>query len=306
VVLTFALLLFVLTTALGVLIGVRFWIRPKAAVDRLMETTTPIAASKPESLRSSLRHLIDAAGRRLGSREQDRERVLQLLVCAGLRKPGALNLYYGFRVVSCAALCAAAAGVCLMRGVDGSTLIMSTLGGLLAGYMLPAEVLRLMTRRRRRAIEHGLPNTLDLLTVCVESGLGLDQGIMHVARELGRAHPEMSEELSMINFETRAGKSRPEALRKLAARTKVQDLKELASVLIQADRFGTSVAQTLRTYSTHLRVQARQRAEEKAAQLSVKLVFPIFFFILPSLFVITVGPVVVRIVRDLLPMMNSI
>jgi tight adherence protein C len=110
----------------------------------------------------------------------------------------------------------------------------------------------------------------------------------------------------MINFETRAGKSRPEALRNLAARTGVQEVKELAAVLIQADRFGTSVAQTLRTYSSHLRIQARQRAEEKAAQLSVKLVFPIFFFILPSLFVITVGPVIVRIFCDLLPMMNSL
>ena len=110
----------------------------------------------------------------------------------------------------------------------------------------------------------------------------------------------------MINFETRAGKARSEAFRNLAARTGVPDVRELVAVLIQADRFGTSIAQTLRTYSNHLRIQARQRAEEKAAQLSVKLVFPIFFFILPSLFVITVGPVVVRIVRDLLPMMNSL
>ncbi len=189
---------------------------------------------------------------------------------------------------------------------DSSTLIMAALGGLLAGYCLPSQFLLLMTRRRKRSIQRALPNTLDLLTICVESGLGLDQAILHVARELGRAHAEMSEELSMINFETRAGKSRPEALHNLAHRTGVQDVKELVAVLIQADRFGTSVAQTLRTYSSHLRIQARQRAEEKAAQLSVKLVFPIFFFILPSLFVITVGPVVVRIVRDLLPMMNSI
>ena len=171
---------------------------------------------------------------------------------------------------------------------------------------MPGEFVRMMTRKRRKSIQRALPNTLDLLTICVESGLGLDQGILHVARELGRSHREMAEEMSMINFETRAGKSRPEALRNLAARTGVPDVKELTAVLIQADRFGTSVAQTLRTYSSHLRVQARQRAEEKAAQLSVKLVFPIFFFILPSLFVITVGPVVVRIMCDLLPMMNSI
>jgi tight adherence protein C len=183
---------------------------------------------------------------------------------------------------------------------------MAGLGGVLAGFCLPGEFLSLMARRRKKSIQRALPNMLDLLTICVESGLGLDQAILHVSRELGRAYQEMSEELQMINFETRAGKSRPEALRNLANRTGVQDVKELTAVLIQADRFGTSVAQTLRTYASHLRIQARQRAEEKAAKLSVKLVFPIFFFILPSLFVITVGPVVVRIFRDLLPMMNSL
>jgi tight adherence protein C len=305
VVIALASLLFVLITTLGILVGVRFWIRPKAAVDRLTDTAAPVTHSR-ESLRITARRFIDAAGSKLSSREKDRDRVVQQLICAGFRKPGAVNLYYGSRIVACVLLCAAAIGICLIRRPDTSTFIMIVLGGLMAGYMLPGEFLRLMTRRRKHAIEHALPNTLDLLTVCVESGLGLDQGILHVARELGRAHPEMSEELSMINFETRAGKARPEALRNLASRTNVQDVKELVSVLIQADRFGTSVAQTLRTYSTHLRVQAHQRAEEKAAQLSVKLVFPIFFFILPSLFVITVGPVVVRIVRDLLPMMKAL
>ena len=298
-------LLFFLIATLGFLIGVRLWIHPKAAVDRVMGTS-PHAVESRQPFRLNLRRLIDSAGSRLGTREKDRERVIQELVGAGFRRSGAANLYYGSRVIASVLLGGAGAGLCLLRAADGSTLIMCALGGLGAGYHLPTEFVRLMTRRRKHSIERALPNTLDLLTVCVESGLGLDQGIMHVARELARAHPELSEELSMINLETRAGKSRPEALRNLAARTKVQNVKELVAVLIQADRFGTSVAQTLRTYSSHLRVQSRQRAEEKAAQLSVKLVFPIFFFILPSLFVITVGPVVVRIVVDLLPMMNSL
>jgi tight adherence protein C len=231
---------------------------------------------------------------------------MQQLARAGFRKSSALNLYNGSRGLASAILSLALTGVCLLQDTDTSTLIMAALGGVMAGFFLPGEFLRLMIRRRARTIQRALPNMLDMLTICVESGLGLDQAILHVSRELGRAHQELSQELSMINFETRAGKSRPEALRNLAARTGVQDVKELTAVLIQADRFGTSVAQTLRTYSNHLRIQARQRAEEKAAQLSVKLVFPIFFFILPSLFVITVGPVVVRIVRDLLPMMNSL
>lgn len=303
-VLALASFLFLLTAGLGMMIGMRYWVRPKAAVDRLTQTVAPV--NSRESLRVLLRRWVDSAGSRLSTREKEREKVVQELVGAGFRKPGAVNFYYGSRLIAAVGLGALAFAACVIRHAGGSTLIMCALGGLVAGYLLPTEFVRLMTRRRRRSIERALPNTLDLLTVCVESGLGLDQGILYVARELARAHPEMSEELSMINFETRAGKSRPEALRNLASRTKVQDVRELVSVLIQADRFGTSVAQTLRTYSTHLRVQARQRAEEKAAQLSVKLVFPIFFFILPSLFVITVGPVVVRIIRDLLPMMKGI
>ena len=118
--------------------------------------------------------------------------------------------------------------------------------------------------------------------------------------------PEITEELAIVNLELKAGKRRAEALRNLADRTAVDDLKKLVAVLIQADRFGTGVAQSLRAHSDYMRVQARQIAEEKAAKLGVKLVFPIFFCILPSLFVVTVGPVVMRIMRQLLPMMNNV
>jgi tight adherence protein C len=128
---------------------------------------------------------------------------------------------------------------------------------------------------------------------------------MQVAKELEAAHPEISEELAIVNLELKAGKRRAEALRNLADRTAVEDLKKLVAVLIQADRFGTGVAQSLRAHSDYMRVQARQVAEEKAAKLGVKLVFPIFFCILPSLFVVTVGPVVMKIMRELIPMMNN-
>ena len=154
-------------------------------------------------------------------------------------------------------------------------------------------------------IARGLPNALDLLVVCVESGLGLDQAILQVSKELEHAHPEISEEFGFVNLELKAGKRRVEALRNLAERTGVDDLKKLVAVLIQADRFGTGVAQSLRAHADFMRVQARQIAEEKAAKLGVKLIFPIFFCILPSLFVVTVGPVVMKIMRELIPMMNN-
>jgi tight adherence protein C len=174
------------------------------------------------------------------------------------------------------------------------------------GFFGPNEYVRRAAGRRQHEIAKGLPNALDLLVVCVESGLGLDQAILQVSKELEHAHPEISEEFGMVNLELKAGKRRVEALRNLAERTGVDDLKKLVAVLIQADRFGTGVAQSLRAHADFMRVQARQVAEEKAAKLGVKLVFPIFFCILPSLFVVTVGPVVVKIMRELLPMMNNI
>jgi tight adherence protein C len=144
------------------------------------------------------------------------------------------------------------------------------------------------------------------MVVCVEAGLGLDQTTVQVAKELEHAHPEISSEFAMLNLELRAGKRRPEALRNLAERTGVDDLKKLVAVLIQADRFGTSIAQSLRGHSDYMRVMARQRAEERAAKIAVKLVFPIFFCILPSLFVVTVGPVLTRLIRDLIPMVENL
>ena len=150
-----------------------------------------------------------------------------------------------------------------------------------------------------------LPNALDLLVVCVESGLGLDQAIMQVSREMQTGYGELASEFAITNLEMRHGTRRADALRNLGERTGVDDVKKLVGTLIQADRFGTSIAQTLRTHSDFMRLQARQRAEEKAAKIGIKLVFPIFFCILPSLFVVTVGPVIVTIFTKLIPMMNG-
>ena len=141
------------------------------------------------------------------------------------------------------------------------------------GFFGPNEYVRRKAAGRQKQIARGLPNALDLLVVCVESGLGLDQAILQVSKELEHAHPEISEEFGLVNLELKAGKRRVEALRNLAERTGVDDLKKLVAVLIQADRFGTGVAQSLRAHSDFMRVQARQIAEEKAAKLGVKLIF---------------------------------
>ena len=188
---------------------------------------------------------------------------------------------------------------------DASNKFVAVLAAVAAGFFGPNEYVNILSKRRQKEIQRGLANGLDLLVVCVESGLGLDQAILQVSKELEHAHPEICEEFMVVNLELKAGKRRVEALRNLAERTSVDDLKKLVAVLIQADRFGTGVAQSLRQHADFMRVHARQVAEEKAAKLGVKLIFPIFFCILPSLFLVTVGPMAVKIVRELGPMMNN-
>jgi tight adherence protein C len=227
------------------------------------------------------------------------------LIRAGYRNPNALKILYGAKALFALLLPAVATLAVINAPLEQSNKFAAILAAVAMGFFGPNEFVRMAAKRRQQQIQRALANSLDLMVVCVESGLGLDQAVMQVSKELQHAHPEISEEFAIVNLELKAGKRRAEALRNLADRTAVEDLKKLVAVLIQADRFGTGVAQSLRAHSDFMRVQARQVAEEKAAKLGVKLVFPIFFCILPSLFVVTVGPVVMKIVRELLPMMNN-
>jgi tight adherence protein C len=168
--------------------------------------------------------------------------------------------------------------------------------------VLPGMVLARLAKRRQHRIRLSLPDALDLLVVSVEAGLGLDQAIQRVGDELALAHPELAEELRLINLELRAGKARPEALHNLASRTGVEDLASLVAVLVQTDKFGTSVAQSLRVHSDVLRTKRRQRAEEAAAKTGVKMVFPLVICIFPAIWVVTLGPAAIRFVQVLKPM----
>jgi tight adherence protein C len=227
------------------------------------------------------------------------------LIRAGIRGPNALKILYGAKAILGVSLPLVMALVVANSAAEATNKFIAILAAVALGFFGPNEYVRLVAKKRQKEISRGLPNALDLMVVCVESGLGLDQAILQVAKELEHAHPDISEEFALVNLELKAGKRRVEALRNLADRTASEDLKKLVAVLIQADRFGTGVAQSLRAHADYMRVQARQIAEEKAAKLGVKLVFPIFFCILPSLFVVTVGPVVVKIMRELIPMMNN-
>ena len=221
----------------------------------------------------------------------------QRLVAAGYRSNEALITFFGIRV-------AMALGMFVILGLPivlRPNVVMA-MGGAALGYMLPAIVLARKAKQRGHRIRLSLPDALDLLVVSVEAGLGLDQAIQRVGVELAAAHPELSDELRLIGLELRAGKARSEALHNLGARTGVDDLVSLVAMLVQTDKFGTSVAQSLRVHSDTLRTKRRQRAEEAAAKTGAKMVFPLATCVLPSIWVVTLGPAVIKFMKVVLPM----
>jgi tight adherence protein C len=165
-----------------------------------------------------------------------------------------------------------------------------------AGYVLPGFFISHLTAKRQKAIQNGLADGLDLLTVCIEAGSGLDQAISRASEELAIAHPDVAGEFRMITTEIRAGVSRLDAFRNFASRTGVDDVRALVSMMTQTDRFGTSIGQALRGHAETIRTKRRQRAEERAAKVSVKLVFPLALCLFPALYVVCFGSVVIRII----------
>src|SRR5688572_16794009 len=187
--------------------------------------------------------------------------------------------------------------VITLAGRTGTVMIFAVIAGMI-GYYIPPMWLGRAVNARRREIQNGLPDAIDLLIVCIESGSGIDQALNRVAEELALPYPALARELEMISAETRAGKPRLEAFRNFAARTKVDDVRSLVAMLIQTDRFGTSIGMALRTHAETSRIKRRQRAEEKAAKLGVKLLFPLIFCLFPAFYVIVLGPSMLRIFRQ--------
>jgi tight adherence protein C len=285
--------------------AMRIWLRPKTTIERVTGRGLETQPRGPVHPSLVFRDLLKRLGTILPASPRDVTTMQSRLIRAGIRNPNAVTLQYGAKIILAILLPFVAGLVVVPLSMETGSKLFVVAAAAFAGFVAPNEYVRSRARRRQRQIRRGLPNALDLLVVCVESGLGIDQAMLQTAKEMEHAHPEISEEFALVNLGLKAGKRRSEALHDLADRCPVEDLRRLATVLIQADRFGTSVGQGLRAHSDFMRIQARQTAEEKAAKLGVKLVFPIFFCILPSLFVITAGPLAVRIARDLLPMMNS-
>jgi tight adherence protein C len=224
----------------------------------------------------------------------------QRLIVAGYRTKEALIVFSGIRVSAALGGFALFATGLVMPPNLSLALIVCVLG-----YVVPGRVLARVAKGRQHRMRNGLPDALDLLVVSVEAGLGLDQALQRVGQELSFAHPELCEELRLVNLELRAGKARSEALHNLGHRTGLEDVISLVAMLVQTDKFGTSVAQSLRVHSETARTKRRQRAEEAAAKTGVKMVFPLVLCIFPAIWIVTIGPAAIKFIQVLGPMMEK-
>ncbi|MBV9404005.1 MAG: type II secretion system F family protein [Acidobacteriaceae bacterium] len=296
------IILFLLIVGVVSYFGYVHYVKPTRMLDQLANTNThsipPPLAGRGAKREFSIARLLEPIGNLLPLSTQDTSAAKQVLFNAGFRTNSAVGVYYGAKILLATILIIAA--LILRDRVDKPMLrLIFPLAGGGMGYFLPALILGRLVKRRHEKIRFSLPDVLDLLVICTEAGCGLDQAIVNVSRELKNVHPAVSEELTLVNMEIMAGKSRAEALRNFARRTGEEEVKKLVAILVQTDRFGTSVADALRTQSDFLRIRRRQEAEERAGKVGVKLVFPIFFFCLPALLVVTAGPGMLQLFHNL-------
>ena len=260
---------------------------------------TSVQRRQRQEKRDRLEALMQTFGERVTARRADWSRVQQTLLQAGYRRSGAVAAYFGVRLVTMAL--AGTAGVLgvLALGFPPAAVILAASIGATFGWLVPQYGVKRRIRKRHLSLQRALPDTLDLLVVCVEAGLGLNQALVRVSEEIEHVSQTMSDELVLTNLEIRAGTPRDEALRNLGDRTGLGDLKSLTAMLVQTDRFGTSIATALRVHSDTMRTKRRQRAEEAAAKTTIKLVFPLVLFIFPAMFVVILGPAVLHILEQM-------
>ena len=230
-----------------------------------------------------------------------------LLISAGYRKAQTPVVFMGARIFFAAmfGLAFLIFGSEAAQEKDPMLFPAFLIGSMVAGYYGPQMWLRNMITKRKERLVNGFPDALDLMVVCVEAGLGLDQAMNRVGNEVKQGHPDLGEEFILLNLELRAGLSREQALRNLVNRTDLEDIRSLVALLIQTDRFGTSIGLALRVHSDSMRLKRRLKAEEKGAMLPVKLMIPLILFIFPALMVVIIGPGVINLMRNLLPAMGG-
>jgi tight adherence protein C len=260
-------------------------------------------ADTGEAAGNGFANILRALGNRIApARSADYSKVRVKFLKAGIRRENVAALFWGGKLLLavCLPLFFLMIRFTVLKLTNVPlTLALEVVSGLI-GYYLPDFLLKVRIDRRKEKIQKALPDALDLMVVCVEAGMGMDAAIHRVAQEIRLTSPELSDELALLNLELRAGKARQDALRNLAMRTDLPTVNSLVTLLIQTDKFGTSVATALRVFSEGYRTQRFQKAEEMASKLPVKLILPLVFFIFPALFVIIAGPAAIKIYQNIL------
>ncbi len=270
-------------------------------LDRRLNQPGEQVGTTIEGVTKQVERALVSIGEKLPRSPAEMTRQERKMVQAGYRRKDAVLLLNGAHV----AVLTLSLLLFLAAGFFYRQPVISIVLSIFIGAVIPDLWLRRAIIRRQEAIQFALPDAMDLAVIAVEAGLGLDQALMRVGDEIITAHPALADELRLRNLEVNMGRSRSDALRNLAERTGVEDLKALIAILIQTDKFGTSVGQALRTFSDSLRVKRRQRAEEQAAKLAIKMVVPMVLFIFPGVFIVIVGPAFIAIIRDLLPTLSG-
>jgi tight adherence protein C len=296
------LLLTALTVALFALTLMQLRTGRGAVVARLeqMQGSDPneVVARRQRQVRSErLKSVLQVLGQRVEGGRNDTTAVRRFLVQAGYSDPSALSVYWASRVALAWGLPSAGMVVLPMLGAGSTQVLLGLVWLGTVGWIGPTFFVRGRLKARQKELQLALPDMLDMLVVCVEAGLGLNQALVRVSDEIDHVSTVMSEQLAMVNLEMRAGTPRDEALKNFAERTGLVDIRSLVSMLVQTDRFGTSVASALRVHSETMRTKRRQRAEEAAAKTTIKLVFPLVLFVFPAMFVVVLGPSALAIFR---------
>lgn len=286
--------------------GSRVYLRPSRIYERVAETPGAAAAvGRTVAAESPVVRLVRSIGEYVPASPADATLTRRYLMAAGFRSEKAVPAFYGIKVVLLGLF--VLAGLALRGHVSANPtiawVIVAAAG--LFGWFSPGLILEHLVTARQERIRFSLPDALDMIVICVEAGHALDQAFVRVSRELRLTHPDICDELALVNLEMRAGKRRAEALHNVAERTGEKELQKLIAIMIQSDRFGTSIAESLRVHADFMRIRRRQEAEERAGKVGVKLIFPIFFCTLPSMFMVTAGPAVLQILNYLLPALRE-
>jgi tight adherence protein C len=306
------LLLITISTFVCISLGMMgvYWLlyRPQsAATERLKQlgarqttiATAPTLTEDEGRGAELAQRLASPLSRLLPPSAAEARKLQRQLMQAGFRSPGAPLIYRAIQLATMATLPAAVALACAILARPLSGALLWILFAFLIGFGLPRYALSRMIRSRQQLVRWGLADALDLMVISIEAGLGLNAAMMKVSSELKEVHPDISDEFELANLEIRVGRERDEALRNLAERTGVDDLRSLVAMLIQTDRFGTSIAKAIRAFSDSLRTKRRQRAEQAAQKAAVKLLFPLACFLFPTLFIAILGPAALQLMDTL-------